>query len=476
MQRLMKTTKILFIAAAAVAMTLASCTKEQTGTTENGQTSGLRTLTVSFATSPTRTTLDGLQPKWKADDQIYLADGTGYEVYTVTTQEEGEDVIKITTALTGNITAVYPSSAAVTEQDGKNVTGVKVGASQDGSFGSANICMATAAAGTNALSFENKTAVINVVVPDGTKKLTITSLKPVGTSGQRTETAVAIADGSATTITVGNGSSNIPNPCYVSILAPETGAVLLQDLNVDVDDKAQGGFSPSAIVAKGKTPSSYAVEANTIYTLSKESLHEYITVDGKKWATMNVGATEANPNGLYFAWGETTGHAAATNGDSAFTNAYSGNEDGFSWTNCPLSNHDEDDYHFSKYVPEGYKTDYGIDGYYDDKDTLDLEDDAAFWNWGGAWRMPTQGEFATFISDASYTSGNFEYKDVPFPAAGFGDGSVLNGAGGYGDYWSSSLDAGGPRDAFFLSFSDGDISADYYSYRYSGFSVRPLSE
>lgn len=100
MQRLMKTTKILFIAAAAVAMTLASCTKEQTGTTENGQTSGLRTLTVSFATSPTRTTLYGLQPKWKADDKIYLADGTGYEVYTVTTQEEGEEVIRITTALT----------------------------------------------------------------------------------------------------------------------------------------------------------------------------------------------------------------------------------------------------------------------------------------------------------------------------------------------------------------------------------------
>lgn len=65
----MKKTMSLVLAAAAVAMTLASCTKELNGNNEeNNQTSDLRTLTIGFADSDTRTTLNGLQPVWAKGD------------------------------------------------------------------------------------------------------------------------------------------------------------------------------------------------------------------------------------------------------------------------------------------------------------------------------------------------------------------------------------------------------------------------
>lgn len=499
MQRLMKTTKILFIAAASVAMTLASCTKEQTGTTENGQTSGLRTLTVSFATSPTRTTLDGMQPKWSENDEILLADGTNQETYTVKAAEAGKTSFEITTSLTGTIIAVYPKSAA--DITGNTINGIKVSNAPDGEFASANICMATAAATDNELSFENQTAVINVVVPDGTKKLTLTSLKPVGTSGQRTEAAVAIASESATEIIVeGKEGSNIPNPCYVSILP---GTVLLQDLNVDVDDKAQGGFSPSAIVAKGKTPSSYAVEANTIYTLSESSLHEYVTVNGKKWATQNVAVTasgkkEFGSTGLvvgdYFQWASHAGYCgSASDADggfliySAFTNKKCGDgADAFTFKSGVgqfYTKTDEDGVAWSPYCDNttgNYDSKYSAST----KTRLDLEDDAAFYFWGGAWRMPENGDFDNLLTKTTTTKDNFDAASgvltikgtsLQFPVAGFGSGARLRDAGSAGYYWSSSLSTDPPFSAYYLFFNGTNVFT-YSYYRFRGQPVRPFSE
>lgn len=489
MQRLMKTTKILFIATAAVAMTLASCTKELNGNNEeNNQTSGLRTLTVSFATSPTRTTLDGMQPKWSVDDEILLADGTNeMETHTVTAAEAGTTSFEIITSLTGTITAVYPKAAALTS--GNSITGIKVSATQDGSFGSANICMATAAATEKELTFKNQTAVFEVSVPSGTKQLTVTSLNPVSDGQRATSGAVAIADASATTITVGNNTADIPNPCYVSVLAPATGAVLLQDLNFDTGS-AQGGFSPKYITSKGKTPSSYAVEVNTMYTLAEPSLHAYVTVgegaDARKWATMNVGATSETDYGTYFAWGDVTGQNAPTNGTGAFST-------GFPWDNCPFVSSyycneeanrgdGQETFTFTKYY-DGTESDaytVYLECNQDDKTTLDLEDDAAFCNWGGAWRMPTKDEFDTLADakkswDESKKGLTFGNPSIFLPAAGCGDGTVLYLAGSYGYYWSSSLLTDAPYAAYSLYVYNDNGRTDG-SGRRTGNSVRPLSE
>ena len=39
--------------------------------------------------------------------------------------------------------------------------------------------------------------------------------------------------------------------------------------------------------------------------------HDYVEIDGVKWATMNIGATGVTDYGLYFQWGDTQGYTAS---------------------------------------------------------------------------------------------------------------------------------------------------------------------
>ena len=56
------------------------------------------------------------------------------------------------------------------------------------------------------------------------------------------------------------------------------------------------------------------------------------------------------------------------------------------------------------------------------------------------------------------------------PAAGNRYGTVVNGVGGLGDYWSSS--AGDEGNAFELYFDSDNVLPDYADYRGDGYSVR----
>ena len=148
---------------------------------------------------------------------------------------------------------------------------------------------------------------------------------------------------------------------------------------------------------------------------------------------------------------------------------------GFSWPNTPFNNGQEeyDETYFSteqnEICPDG---------------VLASSYDAATQNWGGAWRMPTQEDFAGLaaLEEKGWDATNKGYRltdangnSIFFPAAGCGYGTDLSYAD-YGLYWSSSLDTGSPYCAFYLSFSNGNISAGSRSNRYYGYSVRPLSE
>ena len=84
---------------------------------------------------------------------------------------------------------------------------------------------------------------------------------------------------------------------------------------------------------------------------------------GTKWANMNVGAEKPEDYGLYFAWGETTGYAAGT--------SHSFDWDSYKWYNGSINTETK----YSDTV--------------DNKTILDPEDDAAHFNWGGLWYMPT---------------------------------------------------------------------------------------
>ena len=194
-----------------------------------------------------------------------------------------------------------------------------------------------------------------------------------------------------------------------------------------------------------------------------ENGYEYVDLGlSVKWATCNVGATKPEEYGDYFAWGETE----------------------------PKSTYDWSTY---KWCNGSYdtQTKYCIDSYYgtvDNKNQLELSDDAARANWGGSWRMPTKAEQDELREQCTWTwtsqNGVYGYKvtskksgytnkSIFLPAAGYRDDSSFDYAGSYGDYWSSSLYSDLSRYAHGLGFHSSDVYC-YSDFRSYGQSVRPV--
>ena len=177
-----------------------------------------------------------------------------------------------------------------------------------------------------------------------------------------------------------------------------------------------------------------------------------------KWATCNVGANSPEEYGDYFAWGETKP------------------KDSYKWSTYKWCNGSKDK--LTKYCKESYY------GRVDNKTVLDLVDDAAHVNLGGAWRMPTKEEIRELKDNCTWTwttqNGVNGYlvtskkndNSIFLPAAGYRSGSDLEYAGSYGRYWSSSLDTD-HSDAYRLYFGSYNVDWFYYS-RDFGQSVRPV--
>ena len=203
-----------------------------------------------------------------------------------------------------------------------------------------------------------------------------------------------------------------------------------------------------------------------------ENGHEWVDLglpSGTKWATCNVGATKPEEYGDYYAWGETTTKSS-----------YS--YDNYKWSNDGYNT-------FTKY---NTSSDYGT---VDNKTVLELADDAARANWGGAWRMPTDAEWTELRENCTWTwtikngVNGYEVKSeangnsIFLPAAGyrlddlFGAGyrygDDLNDAGDVGYYWSSSLYTDYPYLAWGVFFGSDYVSR-YDNFRYCGQSVRPV--
>ena len=182
---------------------------------------------------------------------------------------------------------------------------------------------------------------------------------------------------------------------------------------------------------------------------------------GPYWADRNIGADAPWDSGLYFWWGDTTGHRPGYN---------------FSSGNSAI-------YTYGKSVSElqsaGWVTSSGV---------LAPSHDAAHVKWGGAWRMPTDAEFSALINNCDLTwttlngvngyvvrgRGTYADNSIFLPAAGCGFGSSLDGPGSYGYYWSSTPNSDYSRDAWGLNFNSSNFRRCYNYFRFNGQSVRPV--
>jgi len=170
---------------------------------------------------------------------------------------------------------------------------------------------------------------------------------------------------------------------------------------------------------------------------------------GLLWCEHNVGATTPYEHGLYFSWGNVTGHAEGSGYD--FSDAVYAETAGAALTGNIAANN-----------------------------TYDM----ARHNMGSPWRLPTTGEFAELNSncDSEWTdedgvagrrfTSRINGNSVFFPASGNYDGTTLSNRGSNGIYWSSSFYSS--AGAYDMNFhSSAVLPQDTYGRRL-GFSVRAV--
>ena len=173
---------------------------------------------------------------------------------------------------------------------------------------------------------------------------------------------------------------------------------------------------------------------------------------GVLWSDKNIGATTPYEDGLYFSWGNVTGHTG------------------------------DDGYDFGTDNEGPYASTPGAEltGNIPTNTTYD----AARHNMGAPWRMPTVGEFQELNSncDSEWTdedgvagrrfTSRINGNSIFFPASGRRRGTGLSDRGSYGYYWSASLNsqAGG----YDLGFDSGGVNPADTSNRFHGFSVRAV--
>ena len=170
---------------------------------------------------------------------------------------------------------------------------------------------------------------------------------------------------------------------------------------------------------------------------------------GLLWCEHNIGATTPYEHGLYFSWGNVTGHAEGSGYD--FSDAVYAETAGAALTgNIPTNN------------------------------TYDM----ARHNMGSPCRLPTVGEFQELNSNCTsewtdedgvagrrFTS-NINGNSIFFPASGVYNGSTLLYRGSYGLYWSSSYVS--ETLAYFMLFDSDGVDPARYDSRRLGFSVRAV--
>ncbi|MCQ2171163.1 MAG: hypothetical protein MJZ17_00180 [Bacteroidales bacterium] len=485
----MKTTFKFIIAAMAAVSVFSSCQKELANETVNNTTGGVRTIAVQFDNS-TKATLDEFTPKFANGDAIRVSNTEKSEECTVSVDGSGNATFS--TTLSGNLTAIYPSAAAVLASEATDApiassNNFKVLATQDGTVEKAIIASATVEEGVTTATFDGLTALFQITPPAGATTFTITSLNKIdATTGRRSTTANAVAintegadDAAKRVINV-----NVPSDgtAYVALKV----GVNLTDLSFDAGGTyGMKGIPAKDITAKGKTD---ATAAKTKYTIDNTNWHPYVTVNGKKWATMNIGATALKGKpycwGYILAWGAVKPFLSASSNDGGSTinfNIAANNPDavrynpdtwapgsGFEACNAPYYNGSA----YTKYTGESG----------DSKDVLDLVDDAAYYWWGGSWRMPTKEEFDGLISlidsydqtDKGCYIGESEKFFLTANVFVMGTSPMFGWAG---NYWTSSLNTEDSNSARTFDFSksgfDDTMGARERSY---GRTVRALSD
>lgn len=486
---IMKTIYRFIIATFAAAVALASCSKEMIkpdAEAESGcENDSVRVITVSYVA--TKATFypaypDNLTPTFSDNDVIKVSNGSKIEDCTVTRKNS---VYQISTKLPGRLTAVFPASAAIIS--GTEITGVDTSVKDNQGDGHSNYVMdyisaiATIEPVATSATFEIQQAIFKINYNYGLQGLFVSSLKTIE-GGFRTGEKVPIATTESRDpsydIELHPGRSDY---CFV-VIQP---GVNLSDLSFDIKSDYNGhkmkGIPLSVIGERDNQ-----TVANGFYTIDDQNWHDYVIYKNLKYAKMNIGATEkTGPDsyGEYFMWGDVHGYKPSGSG-FAFPSA---NPDpgyrfpGVTWDSTQGFARCNEPFYIDSPSKDYEK--------YNSSGKLELKDDAAYANWGGAWRMPTDDELGYLARSSSTEKGwddtskcfLFNKSDnnniLYFPAAGTGSGLDEPAVDSKGSYWSSDLSSTWPSSGKRLKFeSNGVVNNTELLSRYSGSPIRPVAD
>ena len=183
---------------------------------------------------------------------------------------------------------------------------------------------------------------------------------------------------------------------------------------------------------------------------------------GTKWAACNLGATKPEEYGDLYAWGETK------------------TKEKYDWTTYTLCEGSENS--LTKYCVD---SDFGYNDLIDGMKVLEAEDDVATVKFGAPWHMPSPDDIQELIDNCNWewtelngvkgykvtgTNGNFIF----LPAAGYNDGSKVEGKEDGGFFWSNSLSSDDSSHADNLKFSSTKAPTIIHKGREIGISVRAV--
>lgn len=341
------------------------------------------------------------------------------------------------------------------------------------------------------VEFKFATSVMRIAATDlGRGKITNVALSGINT--KVTLTPVQSGDTPNPTIAGSENSTNISTENFI-VSSDSTRAIVTVGLVPDESTDRKISFTKYGDIIKPIALTSEKINESTSYytPCAFEGVDvDFVIIGGKKWATMNLGASDINGYGKLYSWGNLTGQS----GDSfnpSFTNDNYKNTEGFEINNP--------DHIWNK-----------------------MKHDAAYYELGGNWRMPSKGDFIALdiacggsgmngqsltgdinsavesgkVNPGKYwlaenqtalssidelkniTAAGLLYSDgnnyLFFPAAGYSLSDSRSNGGDNGYYWSSTWDSS--DSAYRLTLNSSNVYPQSGSNRYNGFSVRPVSD
>ena len=368
----------------------------------------------------------------------------------------------------GTIPAETPYTAVPINLTGQDGTLATIGQKYDFMYAPSSFAEENRGTHTHEVVFDFQHAIsvvqfkLTMPVAATWKSLTLTN--DAGDKVWKTSATMNVATGAvtstATSASISLALNNVTTTAagqeitlYAAVLPTTTGALTLT-ATTSADEEYTASLA-SKTIAAGKA------YRYTVSELKAKPTYEAVDLGlSVRWATMNVGAQSETDYGDYFAWGETTPKST------------------YSWSTYKWSVNGSNS-SFSKYTT-------------DSKTTLDLEDDAARQNMGGAWRMPTLAEQEELINNCSWewvTSYNNvsvrgcvvtgpNGNSIFLPAAGMCYDGSIDYKGEYWGIWSSSLHDSKSNYAKLIYYYDrtGSTIIEAGNYRSYGFSVRAVCE